>query len=338
MSSRLKVRLGVMTNTERRIAITGASGYIAGRLIASLEHDDSVERILTMDIRPPPMQFSSKVAFHQQDISDSMSKLFNNEGIDSVVHLAYVLNPGHNRDAARRVNVSGTANLLDACAQANVKHLLYLSSTSLYGPHPDNPTFLTEESPVRPVEGFQYSEDKVLAELLINDYVAKNPDFTAAIVRACPVMGPNADNFIARAFLKPVLVGVRGCDPPMQFLHEDDLVEALLLCLTKRTSGLYNLAGEGTIRWSEMVEMMGKRLISLQPALLSGLTGLAWKLRLQSDAPAVGINFIRYRLTASIDKIRQDLGFEPRHTSREAWEAFVNRQKRLTEAGQAAMK
>ncbi|MCI0438381.1 MAG: NAD-dependent epimerase/dehydratase family protein [Chloroflexi bacterium] len=314
-----------MSSSGRRIAITGAAGYVAGRLIAALDGDDSIEKILALDVRPLKQHFSPKVAFRQQDILTPMAKPLSGESIDSVVHLAYVLNPGHRRDQARRVNVSGTASLLDSCARAGVRHILYLSSTSVYGPHPDNPPMLAEDSPIRPLEGFQYSEDKALAELLIRDYAVRNPGTSAAILRACPVMGPNADNFIARAFLKPVLVGVKGCDPPMQFLHEDDLVDALRLCLMKQASGLYNLAGDGTIRWSEMVELMGKRLVSLNPIALSALTRLAWHLRLQSDSPPVGINFIRYRWTVSTDKIKRELGFAPRHTSREAWQAFATR-------------
>ena len=110
--------------------------------------------------------------------------------------------PGHNRDAIERINVGGTANVLDACAEAGLSHILYLSSTSVYGAHPENPALLTEESPTRPVKGFQYSEDKVRSEGLINEYTRRSPDFKAAILRVCPIMGPNADNFIAHAFSK----------------------------------------------------------------------------------------------------------------------------------------
>ena len=318
-----------MPNSGRRIAVTGAAGYVAGRLIAGLEKDDSVEKIVAMDVRPLESEHSSKVGFHQRDILEPMAALLSDEGVDTIVHLAYVLNPGRKREAARNVNVSGTANVLDACAQSDIRYLLYLSSTSVYGPHEDNPPMLTEKSPMRPLEGFQYSEDKVLAELLIKDFCGRYPDLTACVIRTPPVMGPNADNFIARAFMKPFLVGVKGYDPPMQFLHEDDLVEAMALCIMKRLSGLYNLAGEGTISWSEMVKLMGKRLVSMHPLALSGLTGLAWKLGLQSDSPPSGINFIKHRWTVSTEKIKRELGFVPRYTSREAWEAFVSRQKNV---------
>ncbi|MCH8108790.1 MAG: NAD-dependent epimerase/dehydratase family protein, partial [Chloroflexi bacterium] len=219
-------------------------------------------------------------------------------------------------------------NVLEACEQAGVRHLLYLSSTSVYGAHADNSPFLTEDSPARPVPGFQYSEDKARVESLIAGFAKRHPETTATVLRACPVMGPNADNFIASAFSKPVLVGVRGYDPPMQFLHEDDLADVLSYCLLQQVSGTYNLTGDGTILWSEMAEVFGKRLMFLPAPLLYGLTSLTWTLRLQRDSPACGLDFIRHRWTASNEKLKRELGITLRYTSREAWEAFVQRDRK----------
>ena len=79
-----------------------------------------------------------------------------------------MLNPGRRPYLARRVNVSGTNHTIEACSNADVAQIIYLSSTSVYGAHPDNPEFLNEEDPIRPVPGFQYSEDKAAAEASID--------------------------------------------------------------------------------------------------------------------------------------------------------------------------
>ena len=309
-----------------RVAITGASGYVGRGLIERLDRDDAIEQVLAIDVRPLRTQHSAKVVFHQRDVVEPMADLLSQHGIESIFHLAYVLNPAHNRKAAQRVNVGGTANVLEACVQAGVRHVLYLSSTTVYGAHPDNPDLLTEESPVRPVKGFQYGQNKAEAEAMLTDFTRRYTTFTATILRACPVMGPNADNFISRAFSKPFLVGIRGYDPPMQLVHEDDLGEILYLCLMRRPSGVYNVAGDGTIRWSEMASIFGRRLIDLPAPIIYGLTDLAWALRLQGDSPACGLDFIRYRWTASAEKIERDLGVSFSHSSSEAWLAFVRRQ------------
>lgn len=308
-----------------RIAVTGASGYLAGGLVRRLESESSVELVLALDIEPPEPPFGPKVRFIKQDINAPLVALFERHGIDSVAHLAFVLNPGHRKSVARRVNVGGTVNLLDACVRSGVEHLLYLSSSSVYGARPTNPRFITEDFPIKPLPGFQYSEDKARAESWITEYQYHNPGFKATILRACPVMGPRADNFISSAFSRQVLVGAKGYDPPMQLIHEDDVTKAMWLCLVEKRGGVYNLAGSGTIVWSEMATTLGRKVTWLPSRALHGLVTLGWTLRLQSDSPSPGVNFIKYPWTVSTEKIRRDLGFQPRYSTQEAWAAFVER-------------
>ena len=315
--------------------MTGAAGYVAGRLIEHLERDEAIDRILAIDIRPLRSQYSSKVSFHQRDVTTPIKELLSEHSIDALVHLGFILSPAHNRASTQRVNVGGAATVLDGCARAGVRHFLYLSSTTVYGAHADNPRLLTEESPVRLVNGFRYGEDKATVEALITDATQRHPTMTATVLRSCPVMGPNADNFIARAFTKPFLVGVRGADPPMQLVHEDDLVEVMRLCLIERASGIYNVAAHGAIRWSEMVRMSGSKLVTLPASLLYPITGATWILRLQRDSPACGLDFIRYRWTVSTDKIQRALGVGFRHSAREAWQEFARRRKTPTSTEQA---
>lgn len=312
-----------MGDQARRVAVTGAAGYIGTSLIKRLEHEEAVEKVVALDIRYPENPFGPTVTFHSQDVTAPMAEVLAEHDIDSVIHLAFVMRPRDNR--AERVNVHGTSRVLEACAQTGVSYVMYLSSTTVYGAHRHNPSELTEESPVRPVKGFRYGEHKAEAEASINRFAKDHPDLAVTILRACPVMGPNADNFISQAFSKPFLVAVRGHDPAMQLLHEDDLIDSLTACLLQRSDGVYNLAGEGTLRWSELASLFGRRLVTLPAPLLYGLTGLTWALRLQSDSPPCGLDFIRYRWTANARKIQQEVGVSPRFSSEDAWTAFVNR-------------
>ena len=108
----------------------------------------------------------------------------------------------------------------------------------------------------------------------------------------------------------------------MQFLHEDDLVQTLMRCLEYRPSGIYNVGGDGAVRWSEMVAMMNRPVIRLPAPVWYFLTSAAWHLRLQNDSPARGLDFIRYRWTANTDKIKSAIGIEFRRSSRSAWESY----------------
>ena len=315
-----------MSDPARRVAVTGAAGYVGTSLIKRLEREEAVEKVLALDIRHPEKPFGPKVLFQKHDVTAPLADTLAEHTIDSAVHLAFVMSP--RGGSAQRVNVAGTSRVLEACAQAGVGYLLYLSSTTVYGAHPDNPPQLTEESPIRPVKGFRYGEHKAAAEGLLRTFARRHSDVAVTVLRACPVMGPNADNFVSRAFSKPFLVAVRGCDPPVQFLHEDDLADVMTTCLLQRASGVYNVAGDGALPWSEVASLSGRRLVTLPALLLYGLTALTWGLRLQSDSPACGLDFIRHPWTANTDKIRRELGVSPRHSTRDAWTAFVDAQRR----------
>jgi UDP-glucose 4-epimerase len=285
-----------------------------------------VERVLAIDVRPL-RGAPAKVRVHVQDVADSLDTVFQEEQPDAVVHLAYLLNPGRDRADARRVNVGGTESVLNASTRARVRHIVYLSSTSVYGARPDNPIPLTEDATPRPIPGFAYSEDKLASERLLGEYGRAHPACCVTVLRGCVVMGPGARNFISQALTKPVMVGVLGADPPMQFFHEDDLVNLLLHVIRRPKAGTYNFGGEGTVRYSEMLRMARRPAVWLPAWLLYPLVQGLWRLRIQNDAPACGLDFIRYPWVASTERLREGLGFVPKYTSGQALEAWVVRRQ-----------
>ena len=312
-----------MSEQGRHVVVTGASGYVGAGLVRRLQSESWVERVVALDIRPPSTDLGPKAHSVRHDVSLPFDGVLEEHRPDTVVHLAFVLNPSRDSNAARRVNVDGAANLLEECDRLGVRKIVYLSSTTVYGAHPDNPPMLTEESPPRPAAGFQYSHDKLAAERLIDEYASSNPGVVVTVLRGCPVVGPNADNFIARAFLKRVLVAAWGHDPLMQLLHEDDLTEVLTACVARDTPGLYNVAAGGTLRWSEIARALGRPLLRMPAPLLRGATAVSWALRLQSESPQAGLGFIMHPWTVSAEKLTRELGIPMRYTSRQAWQSFA---------------
>ncbi|MSQ11614.1 MAG: NAD-dependent epimerase/dehydratase family protein [Dehalococcoidia bacterium] len=307
-----------------RVAVTGATGYVGSRLTLALSRFDEVESVLALDTRQlPSLPPKARMLLCDVGSRDALERAFAEYQPDVVVHLAYRMNPGYDREAARRINVGGTANLLQACGRAKVRLIVYLSSTSVYGAHPDNPKLLTEKQPPRPVRGFAYSEDKLASERLFGEYASQHPDTIVTVLRGCVVMGPHANNFIANALTKPVMVGVLGCDPPMQFLHEDDLVELLIRLIHEPQPGIYNVGGEGTVRYSRVVRASGRPLVRLPALVLYPVIQLLWLLRAQRDSPACGLDLVRWPWVASAEKLKAETGFKPRYTSQQALEAFL---------------
>lgn len=308
----------------RRVAVTGAAGYLGRLLISRLAQDAEPDVLLGLDVCPRPSDWPESAVFVERDITCDIADLLIEHGIEAVAHLAFVLKPDRNAARARSVNVGGTASVLRACVEAGVRRLLYMSSATVYGAHADNDGILSENSPLRPVRGFQYGEAKVDVEAMLAGFRAGHAEVKVCVLRACPVLGVEADNFVARSFSGNVLVGLTGYDPPMQFLHEDDAAEIMRHCLLNGVEGTYNVGGVGTVRWSEMARIAGRRLVRLPAPLLYGATEMSWRLGLQSRSAGCGLDFIRYPWVVSGEKLEREHGWTATHTSREAWESFVS--------------
>lgn len=309
-------------DVPRVVAVTGAAGYIGERLVERLLANPGVRRVIGIDVRPSAIEHD-KLTFLQRDITRPLDEIFRRAKVESVVHLAFVLRQLRDRAEGKRVNVEGASNVLWACEAAGVKRIVLMSSSTVYGPHADNPEALTEEDEVRPPKGFFYAEDKATCETYYRRYQEQRNDATVSILRGCVVLGPNARNFITTALDKPLLIGVGRADPPMQFLHEEDLLEVLWRFVTERHSGIFNVAAPGTITWSEMVRMAGKRMLRFSAPIAYGLTDLTWRLRLQNDAPGVGLDFIRWPWVVSTGKLEQELHHTFKYNSRQVVESYL---------------
>jgi len=306
----------------KRVAITGISGYIGSRLLSQLEKMEAVEKIIGIDIKPPRGS-SSKLTFYCQDILKPLDEILVENEVDSVVHLAFIVKPTHDKKTARQIDIDGTINFLEACRKARVEQILYLSSHTVYGAHSDNPLYLEEDSSLRPLQDFQYSWDKVQAEGIFSDFAASNKDICITILRSCPVIGPNAANAVVTSMFKPVMIRIAGYDPPMQLIHEDDLVNAILTVLSQKKAGIFNVAGDGEIQYSDVAKLYGKRIIAIPEIVLRLLLGFSWILRLQNESPTSGLEFIKYPPIVSTEKIKRELGFQFGYSSREALLAFL---------------
>lgn len=307
------------------VAVTGASGYLGSRLVHHLEGVDEVEGVLAVDTAAPREPAGPKTHLHLHDVSLPLGDLFVRHEVDAAVHLAFQLHPGRDTRRARSVNVGGARHVLDACDAAGVKRLVHLSSTTVYGAHADNPAALTEESPARPIPGHGYAEHKAEAEALFLRSAAQGAGVTVTVLRGCPVLGPNADNFIARSLSRSLPVAVAGYNPPMQLVHEDDMTAVIARCVLADAPGTYNVAGEGTIGWRELASALGRWTLTLPAAVLYPATEAAWRLRLQSRSPSSGLDLIRYPWTVSTEKARRELGVSFRYSTLETVESFVGR-------------
>ena len=305
----------------KNVGITGVGGYLGGLLLRRLEREDEVEKIVGIDIRAPKSD-SSKLKFYARDVRQSFTDIFVENQVDTALHLAFQVTPVHDESGSHSINIEGTQNFLKACEQSAVSQLFYMSSYTAYGAHADNPEVITEEAPLRPLPGFLYPNDKAKVDLMFQDYQAAHPDSCVSIVRIAAAVGPNTVAGGLTVLFTPVMMRARGHDPLWQFIHEDDLVELVIILLKQKHKGIFNLAAEGGLKYSEIIKILGKPSIALPAGLLAWFTKVSWKLRLQSRAPG-GVDLLTYPVVISTEKVKKATGYQFKYTGPEAFMAFI---------------
>lgn len=313
-----------------RVAITGAAGYLGQLLLRRLCQEPSVERILALDIRPIPAE-DGRVAPVIHDVTRPMADLFVEHGIEVAAHMAYILNPTHNRRLERRVNVGGTENFFAAAHEAGLSTVLIASSATAYGAWPDNPPLLKETDPLRGKPGYSYVEDKIVQEHLTAQFMATHPRTRVITIRPSVVIGEHVDNFISRFYTRSLGITVRGTNPPTPLVHQDDVAEAMWSLLSEDApSGAYNLDAPGPPPLQEAARMTSGRVLEVPAPALYVLAAVGWRLRLRvlTEAPPPMLDYLRYPWASDGSKVTRLTDFCYRYTAREALADFVGHNKR----------
>lgn len=316
------------------IAITGVSGYIGQRLLEAFEKDPDVDRVVGTDIaepaaRPPKLEF-----YRLNMIDPGLADVW--AGVDTVVHLAFVLNPMRDDRLMHEINIGGFRNVLAAVAATGVRKFVYPSSVSAYGAHPDNPVPLTEDSPLRANADFNYAEHKAETEEILAEWRPEHPDVLVTVLRPAMVFGPHVSNFISRTLEAPRFLAVKGHASPLQVIHEDDVTSALHFAVENDLPGVYNVSADGWLEQDEVLALAGKKRLEVDEDTMIPLATTMWKLGL-SEVPPGEVYYLMYPWVVTSEKMKA-AGWEPRYTNREALEATLEANKDFVTLGTVRMR
>lgn len=304
--------------------ITGVSGYV-GRLLASRLSRHNGARVVGIDKVPP--KDLRDIVFRQCDIRDpALAGILREEKADTLIHLAFYTLPEGDAALAESINVGGTRNVLDAAGKAGIGRLVLASSAAAYGSHADNPVPMHEEWPLRPNASFYYSWHKAEQERLAAEFLRSHGDVETVILRPCVVMGPHIANPTGDSLKQKVLVYIKGDETPIQMIHEDDAVEAFYLAATGDGTGVYNVAGEGTLTYPEIARALGKKIVLLPFGLLAALATVGKRLGV-SPVSATTLEFIRYPVVVDGARFRAAFGFAPKFDPLQALAQFAGNGK-----------
>jgi threonine 3-dehydrogenase len=170
------------------ILVTGGAGYIARWLIADLV--EAGREVVAFDQRAPTAPLPAATTFLEGDVTDpaAVARVVRSTPLEAIVHLAGIVTMGCERDpqACLRVNLGGTANLLEAARAAAGPVFVFASTISVYGPNVEQP-MIEGVTPTEPLTW--YGQSKVMAEQLGLYYQRRwGLDFRAA--RMAAIVGP----------------------------------------------------------------------------------------------------------------------------------------------------
>jgi UDP-glucose 4-epimerase len=304
--------------TSRRILITGLSTYWGGRLAQEMEKDPQIETIIGVDSEDPTRELERTEFVRVGTQHALLRRLVEAAEIDTVIDTRLVVDSVVTSvRRAHENNVIGTMNILAACSgpASTVRNFVIKSSAHYYGAEQDDPAFFTESmgrphAPRTPIE-----RDIVEAEAAVRDFTEKNSDISVTLLRFTNVLGPEVHTSHTQLFGLPLVPMIFGFDPRYQFVHEDDVVRALAHGIHYDVPGIFNVAADGVLALSEVIDLLGKRPAPILSPWGTEMAGAAMR-RLGIKLPTEMLRQMRFGRGLDNRKFKA-AGFEYRYTTRE---------------------
>jgi nucleoside-diphosphate-sugar epimerase len=329
-----------MPDAPLTVAVTGPTGTFGAGLVPLLEADDRIGRVVGIARRPfdPASRGWSKMTYRQGDVRDEEALAEAFAGADVVVHLAFLIVGGSDRDATRAINVDGTLNAFRAAAQAGARRFVYASSVAAYGFHPDNPVPMDETWPTRPAKRLFYAQEKAEIEALLAEEAAGHPGLDLYLLRPPIVLGPNAVGakeilpgplgplagaIVGTLLRSPVPLPAAAPDHPLQLIHEDDVGTAFLQCVVGAgPPGAYNIAADETVTAVDVARAAGLAPLTVPAGIVRGAARAVSALPFL-PAQAEWVEAAAHPSIMDTTKAKRELGWSPQHGALDALRATL---------------
>jgi nucleoside-diphosphate-sugar epimerase len=310
--------------------VTGATGFIGGRLVDALLESGHTVRALVRDPAATPLRHRPGVELVRGDLGSPAGLETAVGDAERVFHCAGLVGDWLRPDEARRVNVEGTRALLAACAAAGVERVVYLGSLSVYGLGHHRGT--DESAPLR-YSGEAYIDSKIDAERMAQVWNGRRgPEVVT--VRPGFVYGPGDRRFLPKlldALSRNQFVYVGDGGKLLNLSYVDDVAQGMLLAATEPVAAgqAYNLTDGTETSLRDFVEFLCREL-GLPAPTKHVPPAVAWaasyasealaRARRAPEAPRLSrgrMRFLYYNQHYSGLKAGRELGYHPRCTYRD---------------------
>ncbi|MDI9611309.1 MAG: NAD-dependent epimerase/dehydratase family protein [Archaeoglobaceae archaeon] len=288
------------------ILVTGGAGFIGSHLVDKLVELDKV--VVLDNLSSGRKEFvNPKAELHVVDLaSDPLTNFL--KGTEEVWHLA--ANPdvrigAEKPDEIYRNNILATYKILEAMREANVKRIIFTSTSTVYGEAKQIPT--PEEYPTHPIS--IYGASKLSCEAMIESY-CHTFGIQAYIFRFANVIGRRSTHGVIYDFIKKLKANPRELEilgngeQNKSYVYIDDCISAMFAGLkAKERVNIFNIGSEDQIKVRRIAEIVAEEM-GLNPKFKFTGGDRGWK----GDVPV---------MLLSVEKLKT-LGWKPKFGSEEA--------------------
>jgi UDP-glucose 4-epimerase len=305
----------------QRILITGVSNPLGAEVARRLA--SQVPFLFGCDVADPVSALEEMDFVHADTRLSVIAKLIRQLHIDTVVHLAVMVDSPHDERSIHETDVIGTMNMLVGCSAPTspVRRLVVKSSQAIYGAGPSDPSFFSEDM----ANGDRYASgvtrDLLEMEQLVSEFALRNDACDVTVLRLGYRI--SEDTSLAKYISLPIVPTFAGFDPRLQLLHEDDAVEAIVRSVVGAHAGVFNVAGAGVVLLSQAIAIMGGHAAPVLPPYGRWFSRVGLKMLGRIDVPAHLADFLAFGSVMDCSRLVAEFGWSPAYTSRQAMDALA---------------
>jgi len=317
--------------TPHRVLLTGVSNPLGAEVARRLA--PQVPMLFGCDVADPVSALEEMDFVHADTRLSVIGKLVRQLHIDTVVHLAVMVDPAHGDRSVHETDVIGTMNVLVGCAapSSSVRRLIVKSGQAIYGAGPNDPSFFSEDMTNWDRIATGVTRDLLEMEQLVSEFALRNELCGVTVLRLG--LRVSEDTSLARYLSLPIVPTFTGFDPRLQLLHEDDAADAVVRAVVGDHAGVFNVAGDGVVLLSQAIGIMGGTAAPVLPPYGRWVSRLALRMIAGVDMPAHLADIISFGSVMDCSRLESAFGWRPVYSSREAMDALaLGKQAELIEA------
>jgi len=299
-----------------KVLVTGVAGRLGRVLARRLLAEGHV--VLGIDRRPWPDPPRGLMMFPVDIRKRPAEDVFRRHHPEAVVHMATVTHFQRSGEERYRINLNGTRAVFDHAAKYGVGHVLFVGRHTYYGAAADSPLYHTEADPPMAVATFPDLADLVAADLYAGAALWRHPEMCTTVLRFVYTLGPSRRGTLASFLRGPAVPSVFGFDPLFQFMHDEDVVDAVTVALQQRVRGVFNVTGPPPVPLSLLIRTTGRKEVSLPEVFLGRVLGHFGLPRL----PVGAVNHLKFPVVIDGKLFRDTTGFEHRFDEDQTMESF----------------